>query len=170
MTNRSLTHLIIAFVVLAVAAGAYGFWYYQVQGAAARAATLEAEIAATIERSVMAAEAGDTLAELAIDEAVIESYRIRLDDIVAFLETVEGTGRGLGTSVEVVTVADKPGTDGRIALTVRILGSFDGVLRTLGAVEYGPYDSRITNLTFDTPADSNAWTAVAALSVAVETP
>lgn len=168
MMSRSLIHLLVAFGVLAAVGGVYAFWYYQVEQETVRSQELAVQIATTIERSVTASETGDTLAALAEDEAVIEGYRIKLDEIVAFLERIEGTGRAIGSSVEVVAVADKPGADGRIALTVRILGSFDAVLRTLGAIEYGPYDSRITNLTFDTPADSSAWTAAASLSVAVE--
>lgn len=168
MMSRSLIHLFVALGVLAGAVGVYGFWLYQVKQEAAASLALQSQIDATIEAAVVAAETGDALAELAGDEAVIEGYRIRLDGIVAFLERIEGTGRTLGSSVEVVAVADKPSADGRIALTVRVLGSFDAVMRTLGAIEYGPYDIRVENLTFDTPTTSGAWTAAVALSVAVD--
>lgn len=166
--SRSLAQLLVALGVLMVAGGLYAFWYYEVQQEAKQSGELQVQIQSTIESAVTAAETSDTLASLATDEAAIESYHIKLADIVSFLERIEGTGRALNASVEVVTVADKPGSDGRMALTVRVMGSFDAVLRTLGAIEYGPYDSKITNLTFDTPATGGAWTAVAALSVAVD--
>lgn len=168
MMSRSLIHLFVAFGVLAGAIGIYAFWFYQVEEEAAASLALQAQIDATIESAVIAEETGDALAALADDEAVIEGYRIKLDEIVVFLERIEGTGRALGSSVEVVAVADKPGSDGRIALTVRIMGSFDAVMRTMGAIEYGPYDIRVENLTLDTPTESGAWTAAVALSVAVD--
>lgn len=167
--SRSLAQLLVALGVLAVVAGLYALWYYEVQHEAKKSGELQAQIQTTIDGAVTAAETSDTLASLAADEAAIESYRIKLADIVTFLERIEGTGRSLNSSVEVVSVADKPGNDGRMALSVRVIGSFDAVLRTLGAIEYGPYDSKITNLTFDTPPNGGAWTAVVALSVAVDT-
>jgi hypothetical protein len=166
--SRSLAQLLVALGVLAIVCGIYALWYYEVEREAKQSAELQAQIQATIESAVTAAETSDTLASLAADEAAIEGYRIKLADIVAFLERIEATGRSLSTSVEVVSVADKPGSDGRMALTVRVIGSFDAVLRTLGAIEYGPYDSKVTTLTFDTPETGGAWTAIAALSVAVD--
>lgn len=166
--SRSLAQLLVALGVLAVVSGLYAAWYYEVQREARKSGELQTQIQTTIESAVTAAETSDTLASLAADEAAIEGYRINLADIVTFLERIEGTGRALTSAVEVVSVADKPGNDGRMLITVRIIGSFDAVLRTLGAIEYGPYDSKITNLTFDTPSNGGAWTAVAALSVAVD--
>lgn len=166
--SRSLAQLLVALGVLAVVGGLYTLWYYEVQREANKSGELQAQIQATVDSAVTAAETSDTLASLATDEAAIEGYRIKLADIVTFLERIEATGRSLSSSVEVVSVADKPGSDGRMLITVRIMGSFDTVLRTLGAIEYGPYDSKITNLTFDTPGDGGAWTAVVALSVAVD--
>lgn len=166
--SRSLIHLLIALGILATVAGLYSLWYYQVGKEAKQSLELLSQIHATVESAVTAAETGDALVALAADEAAIEAYRIKLADIVSFLERIEGTGRTLGSSVEVVSVADKPGADGRIALSVRIIGSFDAVLRTLGAIEYGPYDSRVATLTFDTPSGGGAWTAVVTLSVAVD--
>lgn len=166
--SRSLAQLLVALGVLAVVSGLYALWYYEVQQEARKSGELQAQIHTTIESAVTAAETSDTLAELAVDEAAIEGYRIKLADIVSFLERIEGTGRALTSSVEVVTVADKPGSDGRMMITIRVIGTFDAVLRTLGAIEYGPYDSKITSLTFDTPTNGGAWTAVTTLSVAVD--
>lgn len=166
--SRSLAQLLVALGVLAVVSGLYALWYYEVQQEAKKSGELQVQIQTTIESAVTAAETSDALAALAADEAAIEGYRIKLADIVSFLERIEGTGRALSSSVEVVTVADKPGSDGRMMLTIRIMGTFDAVLRTLGAIEYGPYDSKVTSLTFDTPTNGGAWTAVTTLSVAVD--
>lgn len=168
MNARSLTHLFVALGFLAVVIALYSFWYFEVVRETKRSAELASQIYTTIESTVRAEETSDTLAELMTDEAAINSYVVKLADVVPFLERIEGTGRSIGSSVEVVSVADKPGADGRVTLSVRIIGSFDVVLRTLGAIEYGPYDSRVTNLTFDNPAGGKAWTAVVSLSVATD--
>lgn len=169
MTSRAFTHLLVALAILAASIGLYVFAYYQVVNESKRSAELESQIEMTIESAVKAAETADTLVALAEDERVIREYYVSLAAIVPFLERIEGTGRAIGSAVEVVSVSDKPGSDGRITLTLRILGSFESVLRTLGAIEYGPYDSRITSLTFDTPATGGgAWTAAATFSVATD--
>ncbi len=168
MTSRALTHLFIALALLTGSIGVYAFAYYQVVSESKRSAELESQIQMTIESAVKAAETSDTLVALAEDERVIREYYVSLAGIVPFLERIEGTGRSIGSAVQVVSVSDKPGSDGRITLTLRIIGSFEAVLRTLGAIEYGPYDSRITSLTFDTPATGGAWTAAATFSVATD--
>jgi len=170
MNSRALIHLLISLVILAGVVGMYVFGYYQVMGESRRSAELEATIQSTVNGAVAAAETSDTLASLMQDEAAIKGYYVDLANIVSFLERLEGTGRSVGSTVEVVTVADKPGADGRIVLSARITGSFDAVLRTLGAIEYGPYDSRVVSLNVDTPPGGSAWTAVVGLSIAVNTP
>ena len=166
--TRSLSHLIISISLLAGVLGLYAFWYYTVEKATGRSVALQAEIDKVMHDTVVAAETSDALTALATDEAAIKGYSIPLTDIVPFLERIEGTGRELGSAAEVVAVSDKPGADGRIVISLRILGSFDAVMRTLGAIEYGPYDSRIVNLTLDKPPTAgSAWTASASISVAV---
>jgi len=171
MNTRAAIHCIVSLVVFLLAAGAYAFFQYHVMQEARRSADLAHKIDATVKSAVRAAETSDTLEALAADEAAIQSYYVTPDQIVPFLERIEETGRSIGSAVEVTSVSDKPGSDGRITLSLRIIGSFDAVLRTLGAIEYGPYDSRIASLTFDTPATGgSAWTAIANFSVAVDVP
>ncbi len=164
MKRASLIQLVIALIVFVAAVGAYGFWYSLVGKASVEAATLSKEIYTKSQDSARVAAAKVALESLAEDEAAMRAYLVREQDIVPFLSTLEDTGVSLGSKVEVASVsADSKGERSHIQLSLKITGSFDAVLRTLGAIEYGPYDSAIQSVTFDTvPSEGTAaWTAAA---------
>lgn len=168
MIKKPLIHAVIAFVALLIAIGGYAYWHYLVSTKSAEAESLGNDIATAIAESEQAAATRAALESLATDEAALRGYFIATDDIVPFLEVLETTGRNLGADVEVAAVSDAPGADGRITLSLRITGSFDAVLRTVGAIEYGPYDSRVENLTIEaTPLDASSWNATGVFSVGV---
>lgn len=166
MKRSSLIQLAIALTVLVGVLGAYGFWYSLVGKSSVEAAMLSEEIRTKSQDSARVAAAKVALESLAEDEAAMRAYLVREKDIVPFLGTLEETGASLGAGVEVVSVsAEARGERSQIQLSLKITGSFDAVLRTLGAIEYGPYDSAIQSVTFDTvPAEAAAvpvWTAAA---------
>lgn len=174
MKRASLIQLVIALAVLASALGAYSFWYSLVGKASVEAAALSEEIRTKSQDSARVAAAKIALESLAEDEAAMRAYLVREKDIVPFLGTLEDTGVSLGSSVEVVSVsANSQGERSQIQLSLKITGSFDAVLRTLGAIEYGPYDSAIQSVTFDTaPSDDTAaaaWTAAATFTLGTQT-
>lgn len=169
MMNKPLIHLGILTLVVALLLGAYGFWYGLVEKKSAEAAALESEIARTLADAAQAEATRSALQSLAVDESTLESYTLSPDGIVPFLERLESTGRSLGATVEVVSVSDTPTSDNRIGLSLRISGSFDAVMRSVGAIEYGPYDSRIENLTLDTGfSEGGAWSAAAVFSIGLD--
>jgi len=162
-----------ALVVFVAALGVYGIWYSLVGKSSVEAAALSEEIRTKSQDSARVAAAKVALESLAEDEAAMRAYLVREQDIVPFLSTLEDTGASLGSSVEVVSVsADSKGERSQIQLSLKITGSFDAVLRTLGAIEYGPYDSAIQSVTFDTvPAEGGAagsWTAAATFTLGTQ--
>lgn len=170
MMRRTLIELVVAFLVLASVLGAYAFWYVAVGKARDEAAALSKQIQTKTLESARVTEAKDALALLAADEASMREYFVSTQDIVPFLGMLERKGTALGSSLEVVSVSsDTVAGRERILLSLKITGSFDAVLRTLGAIEYGPYDSAVSNVTFDTavgePGVASAWTAVGTFSV-----
>lgn len=167
--KKHFTYVVIALVLLTAALGAYATWYLTVRTAANRSFALASEVEQAVEAVAQAAETRDVLISLAADEAAINAHFIVVSDIALFLEELEATGRGLGSSVEVVSVADKPTNEGRLTVTLRIRGAYDSVLRTVGALEYGPHDTRLDTITLDVSKESEAggWTATAALSVGI---
>lgn len=173
MKRTSLIQLVAALVVFAAVLGVYGFWYSLVGKASVEAASLSEEIRTKSQDSARVAAAKAALESLAEDEAAMRAYLVREKDIVPFLGTLEDTGASLGSGVEVVSVsAESKGERSQLQLSLKITGSFDAVLRTLGAIEYGPYDSAIQSVTFDTvPAEGTAgatWTAAATFTLGTQ--
>ncbi len=174
MRHVALIQFSLAVAVLVGVLAAYGAWYVVVGQASATSAALATEIETKTQESARVASAREALATLATDEASIQAYFIRQEDIVSFLERLESSGSSLGSVVEVVSVGAEPGGERpHIRLSLKITGSFDAVMRTLGAIEYGPYDSAVTSVTLDTlPAEngpSGRWTAAATLTLGTRT-
>ncbi len=173
MRRRALIELVIAFFILAAVLAAYGSWYVMVGKASAESASLAKEIETKTLDSARVASAKAALESLIAGEESMRSYLVQEADVVPFLGRLEDAGTTLGASVEVVSVNAEP-VEARenLRLSLKITGSFDAVLRTLGALEYGPYDTRVVNVTFDTVAGgedpSGAWTATATLLIGTQ--
>jgi Tfp pilus assembly protein PilO len=173
MKRRALIELLLALSLLTVVLAAYGIWYVAVGKASAEAAALSEEIKTKSIDSARVASAKEALESLAADEETMRSYLVRKMDVVSFLERLEDAGGSLGTSIEVVSVgAESVAGREALKLSLKITGSFDGVLRTLGALEYGPYDTRMLNVTLDTTLGTDgaagAWTATATLLIGTQ--
>jgi len=162
--SKPLLHLVIALVLLAATAAAYVFWYLHVSGTRAEVTTLKAEAGAIEVEAAGISSARAALSKLAAAEAFFGSYFVSTTSVVSFLEDLEATGEELGSTIEVVSVT--PDSGARLSVALRASGSFAAAMRTIGAVEYGPYDLVVTDLTVDTNASSEgAWTATGAISV-----
>jgi len=174
MKRTALIQLSLALLLLASVLGAYGFWYASVGKASVEAAALSEAMQTKSQDSARVAAAKVALESLSEDEAAMRAYLVREQDIVPFLGTLEQTGTSLGAVVEVVSVSTaRKDERSQIQLSLKITGSFDAVLRTLGAIEYGPYDSAIQSVTFDTvPAEvgsPSSWTAAATFTLGTQT-
>lgn len=174
MMHSPFRHLLVACSALGLVLVAYTFWYGAVGSVSAHAAALANEIAMKSENTTRIAAAKTTLASLAVDEQAVHGYFVSAGDIVPFLEHLESTGRALGAKIEVVSVGAEPATPREhLRLSLKLSGSFDAVLRSLGAIEYAPYDVTLTTLTLDTipPAGGGraVWNAAAVFSVGTRT-
>ncbi len=166
--SRPLTHLVVALVILVLGGGAYLGGFFTVKKEAQQVADLEAEIARLHEEQARVSETEGILTELTNNEAMIKSHVVVAGDIAIFLESLQKTGRALGAAVDVISVSDKPTPEGRLSLSLKITGSFDAVVRTLGALEYNQTDIRIENLVLDTePTAKGTWTAATVFSVSI---
>ncbi|MDB5237093.1 MAG: hypothetical protein JWL88_195 [Parcubacteria group bacterium] len=163
--NKPFSHLILALVLLALSVAAYGVWFVAVDSENAKARSLAGDIQTKSQDATRIAEAKAALAALSTDEASVSAHFVSPNDIVPFLGGVESAGAALGSKVQVVSVGAAPvvSGEGHLALSVQITGSFDSVLRTLGALEYAPYDIVLTNLTLDTTG--GGWAAAASFNV-----
>lgn len=166
MKLTHITHTLLAIAVLIVAFSAYGIWYTTVSKKSAEAASLAAEIQTKHQDSERIKAAKDELLKISTDEALVNGYFVSTNDVVPFLETLQSTGKNLGSTVEIVSVSADPGKPhAHLNLSLSITGSFDSVVRTLGAFEYNPYDATLQSLTLDTPQTGTGkvaqWTAAA---------
>ena len=163
----------VAVGLFVLALGSYAAWYSIVARQTAEASALSTEVYAREAAGGRAAQARRALETIELEEARVYGHLVSPENIVPFLETLESTGERLGTDVEVVSVGDAPVGASRITLSLRITGTFDAALRALGAIEYQPYDMRLTSLTFDTPTTaegvSGEWTVAAMFSVGMQT-
>lgn len=167
--------LIGACALLAVAGAAYDVEYSFIGAKSTQAADLAKSIADKSNASQRVTLARTTLAGLKTQEAAVTQYFISTNDVVPFLEQLSATGKYLGSTVTVASVSAVPGTPyGQVQLSVQITGPFDAVLRTIGAIEYGPYATTVTNLSLTTAssqgsASSSApWSATAMFSIGAQ--
>lgn len=164
MNVKALTHFLIALTVLVGSIGAYVFWHRMVVAASQEAAGLVAQIEQTKRSADTSRQSKQQLTAIVDDEVAVRQYFVAPADIVPFLQTLEKTGSGLSAKVEVLSVAAAQTPRPHLTLSLTITGGFDSVLRTLGAIEYAPYDISIKTLSFDT-ANSGLWTANATVFV-----
>lgn len=169
MNTHLTVRFILAVIVLLAAIAVAVAGNLIVERESRRAAQLAAETALKAAEAMRVADAKSALAALAADEEAVSSYRISDEAIVPFLEHVEADGAMLGAKVTVASVAEGTEEDPRLVLSVRVTGGFDAVMRTLGMIEFGPYDSALQTLTLDTPISADAtlppWTATAVFSI-----
>lgn len=174
MNIKSFTPLIGSLVLVVVAASAYGFAYSLVGTKSGQVATLLDQINQKTEATTRVAVAKSELIALQSQEATVDQYFVSTSDVVPFLEQLAATGKYLGANVQVLSVSSVPGTPyGQLNLSLTITGSFNSVLRTLGAIEYGPHDTQVSSVTFAAPPGSNVasptWTANAVFVIGART-
>ena len=171
MKLKPYIHVIVMALVLFGALSVYGVWYSRIGKESANAVSLEQQIRVKTETASKAEEAKSQLTKALSDRAAITGYFVNTNDVVPFLETLQATGAKYGSKVAVESVSSQPAEPhALLQLSVSITGSFDSVLRTLGAIEYEPYDTTVSNVTLDTP-DGKEWTAALSMNVGtIDTP
>ncbi len=173
MSLRTLIPLSIAILVFLGAVGLYSAGYYLLSTVEAKSEKLASQEAAKSQELEAATRAHQALTSLSTQEAALNQHFVAKADIVPFLEQLQATGVPYGAKVNVVSVNDASDkVHSRIQLSLSISGSFDAVMRTLGTIEYGPYDGVMTNVSLGTAvgddakvATGTAWTALATYSV-----
>jgi hypothetical protein len=170
MIKSPFIHLGIALGFLVISLIGYGAMYASVERVSAEAAVLKESVETKGQDAARIGMARTALVSLVEDEATIDSYFVAKEDIVTFLEELEASGRAVGADVEVASVGvETVGDREQVAVSLRVEGSFDAVMRTLGTIEYGSYDGVVTSMTLDTPArtssGSKLWTGIVSLTI-----
>ncbi|MFA6519368.1 MAG: hypothetical protein WCT41_00895 [Candidatus Paceibacterota bacterium] len=153
------SHIMIAVAVCIAAIAGYGMWYAAISAKSASVAALQNQIDTKTETVNRIAAARATLANVASDESVVQNYFVPEAGVVSFIDALETSGKTLGSTVSVQSVGTS-GTPAKpsLELALSVKGTFDAVMRTVGSIEYAPYDLSISSLTI-TQDDKNIWHA-----------
>lgn len=168
MKIKHYTQAIVMILIFIGAVSVYGAWYAAIEKESANAVSLQSQIQAKTKVAANAQAAKSQLTKALSDQASITGYFVNTNNIVPYLSSLQSIGANYGTKVEVVSVTSQPAQPHTLLqLSLRITGSFDSVERTLGAIEYEPYDTTITNVTLDTPGGAGVrqWTAAVTMNV-----
>jgi len=170
MKLKHYLHAIILLLIFIAAASVYASWYAKVGKESADATELAEQIHLRSQKSVRTDEAKSELQHALADEAAITGYFVNTTDVVPFLESLQNTGTQLGSTVDVVSVSAQPAKPHAVLqLSLHITGPFDSVMRTLGTIEYQPYDTSVSSLTLDTTGGkggtAGTWNAAVTLRI-----
>jgi hypothetical protein len=172
--KRSILYLVLSLLSLVAVLSGYGMFYGVVSALSGEVAALRAEIAVRNVVSNSTTAPVDSAALIAAKQQVA-SFFVDPDNIADFLGGLQSIGTTTGARVAVVSVAEDKKSNGRLTVTLQAVGSFDAAMRTVGAIEYSPYDLTVSNLVLSTQSKSDdkavlaAWTASMTVSVGTVT-
>lgn len=160
-----LIHFLAVLAVAVVIVAGYTMGYLAISKKSNEVASLQEQIAVAGENMKRIASARAALAEIAGDEANVRSYFVSESSVVAFIDDLEARGEGQKATVSVISVS-KSGTPARptLVFALAITGTFDAIMRTIGAIEYAPYDISLTRVSAN-KAEKEGWHAELSLSV-----
>jgi hypothetical protein len=172
MSRASLIPFGISILALAIVGGVYFFWYQNVTKLSAHAADLLTHVNEKDTEIKRISAANATFAALSSDEAAIAQYFVADNKVVPFLEEIQSTGKSFGSSIEVVSVSAETIGAPHLTVSLKIDGTFDAVVRTLGALEYAPRDIVVNDIALtSTPGakGESLWSATGTFTVGTRT-
>ncbi|MHB8660989.1 MAG: hypothetical protein ACYC75_03625 [Minisyncoccota bacterium] len=153
-------HIIIAGSVCIILMIGYGIAYAGVEAESVTVANLESQITAKTETASRDASTRASLDEIASDEATMQSYFVPETGVVSFIDNLQTQAKTLGATTTVLSVSLSGTGTQQAVLEVALIvkGTFDSVMRAVGAIEYAPYDLSIPAFALKQD-DKNAWEA-----------
>lgn len=163
--KSSLIQFILALVVCATTIAGYWFWYATIANKSVAVADLQSQIDAKTKTANRITTTRAALAEISGDESGVQNYFVSETGVVAFINGLEDLGHSLGATVSVLSVsAGGVPIQPTFELALSVKGTFDAVVRTIGAIEYLPYDISMSTLSVGQDAKNN-WSANLKLAV-----
>jgi hypothetical protein len=161
----SLIHLIVASLVALALMSGYVLWYRAVSQKSTDVTSLQNQIEAKNDAAARITSTQNTFAEIIGDENLLEHYFVSETGVVTFIDDLEEKGRKLGTDVKVLSVNTGGSTAQPVLLfSLSVRGSFGAVMRTIGAIEYAPYDLVINKFVLGQEEKSD-WNAQLTITV-----
>lgn len=143
----------------------YGFWYSVIANKSASVADLQSQIDNRMEAAGRITAARTALAEIAGDESAVQSYFVPETGVVSFIDNLESRARAQETTMKVLSVSVGSSTKRpTLVFSLSVGGTFDSVMRTVGAIEYAPYNISISRLSLG-KEEKGLWNATMELIV-----
>ncbi len=155
----ALIQFLVSLAVLILAVAGYGAWYAFVSAQSAHVADLESQIESKTQTALRISSARAALAQITDSEATVNSYFIGEASVVDFINQLQVLGKSLGTAVNVLSVSEGvSNAHSSLVVTLTATGSFDAVMRTVGAIEFAPYDLSLSSFSVHT-VQGSGWSA-----------
>jgi len=155
----------LALVVAGAAVSGYAAWFHAISQKSSYVASLQNQIVTESGNVNRIAAARVALTEIAGDETNVQNYFVSESEVVTFINGLEALALAQKATVSVLSVSTG-GTPAQptLLLALTIQGTFDAVMRTVGAIEYAPYDVFISKLGVQQDA-KDSWNATLSLVV-----
>lgn len=154
-----LFHIIVWVSLCIVAFAGYGFWYATVSHKSVAVSKLQNQVDTKTKTADRIASARTVLSEVDNSEATIKSYFITETGVVSFINDLKEYARAQNTDITVLSVSSgKSGTQHILTFSLTVDGNFDAVMRTIGVIEYAPYNLSISKLSIN-KGEANDWGA-----------
>ena len=127
-----------------LAAGIYALTFHEINALGNETSVLRSQTNDLMAKESQAGELKKNLAVNQAKEPKLLSYFINANDIIPFLDTIEGYGRTTNVSVKFNSVDVKQSPD-QLTATLKGDGSFANIYRFITLVESAPYELSITN-------------------------
>lgn len=155
----------IGVIICVIAVSGYFVWYSDIKAKSSAVAGLQSQIDAKSASATRTASARSALSQIVGDEAAVQSYFVSEAAVVAFINDLEARGLLQKAVVTVLSVSkDDTSTPPTLALSLSVKGTFDAVVRTVGTIEYAPYDTILSSLSLQQD-DKKVWNVEMKLSV-----
>lgn len=157
--RSSAIHLIVWICISAAAVVGHGLWYSVIAKKSAGVANLQSQIDAKTETANRVALARTALAEIADNESAVQNYFVSEAGVVLFIDHLESRAREQAVALQVLSVsAGDSAPRPTLIFLITVRGTFDAVLRTVGAIEYAPYSISLSKLSLVSEG-KNLWGA-----------
>lgn len=145
--KSSAIHLVVWVCISVAAVAGHGLWYSVIAKKSAGVADLQSQINAKTETAARVALARTALAEIAGNESAVQSYFVSEAGVVLFIDHLESRAREQAAALEVLSVSvGNSAAQPTLVVAITVRGTFDAVLRTVGAIEYAPYSVSLSKL------------------------
>jgi hypothetical protein len=171
--KSSYVQLSFSVITLVICGVIYSVWYGYVANESGMVASLAAQVKAKTETKARASALANALTELAKNETSVQGYFVTESNIVPFLEFLQSTGTRLGATVKIPSVgANTNVKQPALVISLQITGTFDAVMRTVGAIEFAPYAISVTSLLISQTGETAtaSWNASMSITVGSNAP